>query len=266
MSGPGRDRVEKVTAVADSTRPKVFVCTNIATETIPSRFAIRMIQYVVNVALRQEDADLELARPALLYRHSYLPLARATLTAQFMASAAEYMVCLDADQTWEPNAIGRLVSHRAPVVSGVYYSTLPPHLPVIRNWDPEVGHLTAPQQPLPKGRLIEVDAVGAGFLCVRRDVIEAIGHEAWIPAPDIEWGQSGEDMAFCYRAKRAGFPIMVDPDIRVGHLATVEVGEGSFLQALALLAQRDGLDGVDLLQQGGIVPPPVCVDTEEASR
>jgi hypothetical protein len=62
--------------------------------------------------------------------------------------------------------------------------------------------------------LIDVDAVGQGFLLVKREVFEKM-EEPWF------WTNgtySTEDLPFCLEAKKAGFKIYVTPLVKLSHI------------------------------------------------
>lgn len=81
--------------------------------------------------------------------------------------------------------------------------------------------------PLPKEQVFECDAVATAVCLVHRDVIDAIAemngrcwfHHLYVPYPpegetidrcarrDIRYHEIGEDLAFCARAKTAGFKV-----------------------------------------------------------
>lgn len=68
----------------------------------------------------------------------------------------------------------------------------------------------------------EVKDLASGFPCImmRREVLEKLGPEAFIPIPHdgATYGQLSEDFSFMFRAKQAGFRAFIDPLGKVGHL------------------------------------------------
>lgn len=209
-------------------QPRVMFATNIATESLPSRFAIRAMEWLANHAGGREDAAVQMTYPQILFRESYLPRARCNMLRTFVRSDADYLVMVDCDEIWPANAIQSLVLRDLPVVSALYFSTMPPHLPIWRRWNEETGQLevtlaAAPAEPF------QVDAVGAGFLCIRRDVAEEVGENSFIPDLHQPWGNINEDFAFCQRARALGHSVWVDPAVRIGHLTMRSIEESAFL-------------------------------------
>lgn len=71
--------------------------------------------------------------------------------------------------------------------------------------------------------LIEADYTGFGFTLIKKGVVEAMEYPYFRP----EWFEIGEckdfcmeDVGFCMNVKKADFKIMIDPEVRVGHLKT----------------------------------------------
>lgn len=115
----------------------------------------------------------------------------------FLASDCDALLMLDTDMVFDASHVQAIVARAEEghdVVSGLYYEP---------NGNPVVG--------------------GAGFLLATRYAFETLG-EDWFnhldrpDAPHGEERQWAEDKAFFVRADNAGLKIMVDPDIRIGHL------------------------------------------------
>lgn len=131
---------------------------------------------------------------------------------------ATHLFFLDDDVCVPPDGLMRLLSHDLPVVTGMYVQRALPMLPVVFRRDSEGHHVHLTR--FCEG-LQEVDGCGAGCLLIRADVlrkIEATG-EPWFdfPASGIS-----EDLAFCERVKRLGYPIILDLDVKCTHLGIFE--------------------------------------------
>ena len=94
-----------------------------------------------------------------------------------------------------------------------------------------------------EGRYIAVDVIGTGCMLVHRSVFEKI-HEKFPNLPLFFWSKErnpsmlkqmnfpdplmnevSEDFYFCLLAKLAGFPAIVDTDVKCGHISTVKIEE-----------------------------------------
>lgn len=71
-----------------------------------------------------------------------------------------------------------------------------------------------------KEDLVEVAYTGMGFMLVKRGVFEKLEYP-WFRPIEKKIGDmvdfTMEDVAFCLRAKEAGFKIFIDPAVKVGH-------------------------------------------------
>lgn len=142
--------------------------------------------------------------------------ARNILAAQFVGSSATHLLFWDDDVLAPRDGLMRLLAHDAPIASGLYYTRAAPVHPVAYERDERGGY--TPVSDVSKGAR-EVDGVGAGFLLIRRDVMEAID-PPWFRfeiAPDVQHSIS-EDLYFCRQAQAAGFPVLCDFDVACGHL------------------------------------------------
>lgn len=142
----------------------------------------------------------------------------------------EFLFFVDSDIIFDPVDIDRIVSHGLPVVGGLYpkksaslgwvYSSLPGE---------EVNEKTG---------LLKVRETGTGFLCVRRDVFEAMiakwpeiryehdpvpGAERWDFFPMHAQGGRylSEDWFFCDRVRQLGLDVHVDVTVQVKHIGKI---------------------------------------------
>lgn len=130
---------------------------------------------------------------------------------------AEAILFVDADMVFPSDALGRIVAHQQPIVSGHCLRRRRPFEPTtaIEGADGKLSTIR-----LQGKGLVPVDAVGAAFLYVSIEVFRKV------PSPWFEHGRLSEDYDFCEKARRAGFPIFVDLGLRIGHLAQAVVMPG----------------------------------------
>ena len=155
--------------------------------------------------------------------------ARQRLTSAALAAGATHLMFIDDDMTFPPDAITRLLSWDLPIVSGLAFMRRKGFAPTIFYAKPEstpVRPLFKPADTWPADERMQADATGAAFLLVKREVFDGIsmkfGEGSWWYTPS---GCPGEDIAFCIRAKAAGFPITIDTGLKIGHVATVVLHE-----------------------------------------
>jgi hypothetical protein len=159
-----------------------------------------------------------------------------------MATAAldegyDELIWIDSDIQFDPDDVAKLRGHELPIVAGVYAKKGVRDLAV---------HLEPTTQELrfgAGGGLYDVRYVGAGFLCTRREVYDAIQRTFSLPVCNTRFGARtipyflpmvipdggpywylGEDYAFCERARKAGHRVQVDTTIRLGHIGSYVYG------------------------------------------
>lgn len=147
--------------------------------------------------------------------------------ARFLATDDEWLFFLDSDMEPPPNIIPRLLARDKDVIAGLAFARVHPFPPAagyIR--DGEFAFLADldPQNPVR-----EVDWVGAACLLIRRRVLEQLTtrpDESWFEANEED---AGEDVAFCRKAKAAGFTVWVDTSVSVGHLGLTSISFESLI-------------------------------------
>jgi hypothetical protein len=158
-----------------------------------------------------------------------------------------HMLFIDDDIIVPPNGLMRLLGHDVPIVGGLYFARTPPHLPVCyrhvvdNHWVPITEFCAGLQ---------ECDALGAGFMLIKREVFEKM-ERPWFDFSD----RMGEDMWFCEQAKRLGYTILVDADVKCKHLQVMEVGEDYFQQHKNNGLNFQHIEGYDLAALSSIVKP-----------
>lgn len=93
---------------------------------------------------------------------------------------AEYFLLLDDDMLCQPHYLTRMLSYKKDIVTGIATVRRDPPRPNIRLWDPKKNFFITPLEwDWDSNRLMEIDAVGAAFMLVKRQVFERMG-AAWL--------------------------------------------------------------------------------------
>lgn len=165
----------------------------------------------------------------------------------------DYLLMHDTDATWHPEAVQRMVDRQLPVVSGIIFKRSIPTVPTVGkfiNISPEGYHMYSYKETINKivdivdeentdiirneilfedkpDRVKEIDAAGAHFMLIHRDVLTAIG-ENWYECTRLN---AGEDFSFCRKVQQAGFKLYADFSIFTGHHlgGMIEIGLREFL-------------------------------------
>ncbi len=183
----------------------------------------------------------------LLSGNCHVDDARNTIVQEFLLTDCTDLVFIDADVSWEPADLMLLCIQDCDVVGGVY--------PFRR--DTAQSKMNMPVRMIPglvdpdESGLIEVEGLPAGFLRIRRHVLEMLAEDAnryWnradrrleVPilfertySDDL---RMGGDLAFCAKWRAKGGKVHAVYDLRLGHTAKTIV--------------RDSL-GAALRRQGG---------------
>lgn len=173
---------------------------------------------------------------------SVVSRARNLLVDDFLRSECDTLMFIDADMTFDPNDILRLLAFSGSPAKNIVGGT-----GVARKKE-KVFHLNLETDA--EGNLL-MDAMGlaratrmgTGFMMVQRQVFEVLidRHPEW-RFHDVASGRTiyslfdfkstpegyiGEDYNFCDRARAEGFQVWVDPTIKLGHMGVMEY-EGAF--------------------------------------
>ena len=120
-----------------------------------------------------------------------------------------WTIMIDSDMVFTPEDVDKLVAHLQDkdIVTGLYLRGSGNITPCLfdMNLEPinEVPHET-----------FEVGACGGGFLAISQKVLETLTD------PFVRFDVHSEDVAFCIKAREAGFKIWCDPSINLGHIRT----------------------------------------------
>jgi hypothetical protein len=110
------------------------------------------------------------------------------------------------------NLLIRLLSHNLDMVNALAFRRIKPYYPCIFNWNDE--HKCYETVEYSHG-LLEVDATGMAAHLIKMDVFDKVDSPWYYYRENI----FSSDLTFCENARKAGFKIMIDTDMKIGHLS-----------------------------------------------
>jgi hypothetical protein len=157
--------------------------------------------------------------------------ARMEMCASFLKTRHSHLFWIDADIEFTPEDVAKLWNLETDIACGVY-AMKKRDAQWFAAWKDgqlvkDLDQFTGPT---------EVDYCGTGFLLIKREVIERLTeiHGTWdgakgpVPAifmtPVHNGGLESEDYHFCRIAREAGYKIMMDPSVRLGHWGSFRFG------------------------------------------
>ena len=151
--------------------------------------------------------------------------ARDTIAEFAVTNAYDYVLYVDSDMMWTADDISRLVAHDTDIVSGLYVTRNGENMNVAYSQVITRNIFHPAKLIVDKGvkGYTEIAAVGFGFCLIKIDVIKTMAKRyktLFEPFKGV-----GEDIAFCIRAKRCGYKIMLDRDVRLGHIGEAIYGD-----------------------------------------
>jgi len=142
----------------------------------------------------------------------------------------DFVLWLDSDMTFEPDLLDRLMEdiEGRQAVTGLCFGRRPPFkpciykkldvtmsnnmmLPVCENWF-----------DYPRDQIFEVQACGFACVLMRTEALEKM---LVYGVPFFPVGGLGEDLTFCWRAKKLGITFHCDSRLKIGHIMRISVDE-----------------------------------------
>lgn len=176
-------------------------------------------EYLLSLLRLKEHLDFKLT---LVPGVHFVDQARDIAAARFLQSDCEYLFFIDSDLGFPADAVTRIIAHGKPVCGGAYRV----------KYDQELY----PNYGVRGGAdgLLQVSVLPGGFMCIRRDVVQAL----WDSVPHYRMAVGNgyvevaamfsrelhdgmmisEDVMFCRRA--SGYGVWLDPDIEFTHVGT----------------------------------------------
>ena len=184
------------------------------------------------------DCMLSMNMGSLIYT------SRNTLATLALQNDVDYVFWLDSDMVFEPDTLIRmmkvLTENDYDILTGLYFRRVAPYTPVLfdkldkRDDD---NFEWSEFQEIPNN-LFEVGGCGFGCVLMKTDPfldVQSRYNNMFAPI-----GNTGEDLAFCWRARQCGFKIWCDPSIVCGHVGYV-ISNENFYESYKqkLIAEKD---------------------------
>ena len=148
----------------------------------------------------------------------------------------DYVLWIDSDMTFEPDLLDRLLEdiegketgEPLQAVTGLCFGRRPPFNPCIyKELDVKTeGNLITPYRTVyedyPRDSLFEVEACGFACVLMRMDILEAMGIYG---VPFFPVAGLGEDLTFCWRARKLDIRFHCDSRLKIGHIMRIIVDE-----------------------------------------
>lgn len=162
---------------------------------------------------------------------SLIYTSRNAIATEAIKMDADYVFWLDSDMVFKPDTLVRMLetlkANDLDILSGLYFRRVPPYSPVLFDKIEMDGEECdySEFQSIPDG-LFEVGACGFGCVLMKTDVFFDVQSKFGNMFAPI--GNTGEDVAFCWRARQCGYKVFCDPSVICGHVGYSVVDEQFF--------------------------------------
>lgn len=145
-------------------------------------------------------------------------------------AAADWLLFVDSDMAWRPDAIRRLLleadPESVPIIGGLCHGVAADQLfsTIFLFRDrPDGSRQMTRLLDYPDNALVPCHATGAAFLMIHRTVLEKVAAQEfsaafpWFQETAIGVEPVSEDITFCLRAGELGFPVHVHTGVEISH-------------------------------------------------
>ena len=150
---------------------------------------------------------------------SLVYLARNRIACKAINEGYDKVLWLDSDMVFTPEIFEDLSFSGKKFVTGIAHSRRPGYSScVFRNLD--INNLQRWEGEYPHNTF-EIDGCGFAAVLIDTEVLKAVQVEnftCFLPMREY-----GEDLAFCIRAKKAGYKIYAEPGVRLGHVGHIVI-------------------------------------------
>jgi hypothetical protein len=189
--------------------------------------------YVRSVLMLRDELDRQGMEHDFLIaeNESLVHRGRMEIAALFLKTDHSHMMSIDADIDFQPKDVAALWNMGVDIAVAAYPMKLRDGSRLFAAWKDGGFVRDLDQFDGPT----EVDLAGTGFMLISRNALETVaatapsyqGMDGRVPAifmtPIYNDGLESEDYHFCRIAREAGFKIMMDPSVRLGHIKQVRL-------------------------------------------
>lgn len=151
--------------------------------------------------------------------NSLVYVARDRLVRMAVNQCYDYLLFIDSDMTFEPNALIKALEHDEDVVSGLYFKRKGNHAPVVYS-DVQMRFTDSPKAETIthfEDDFFEIKGCGMGFCLIKVDLLQKLLEKC--PSCFECLQGLGEDLSFCYRVtKLLDKKMFCDATIEIGHI------------------------------------------------
>lgn len=163
----------------------------------------------------------------------HVHVARDEMAKTALVSNCDYLFMVDDDMIAPDDLFEKLYASQKDIVAPLAFTRNFPHKPVMyacrEGWDSvaQCEHFTNyAVMNYPKDKLVECDAVGFGAVLIKVDCFRTM-KQPWFMNPN----KTGEDISFCYEAKKYGFRTWMDTRVKLGHISHPLIVTEEYVQA-----------------------------------
>ena len=171
---------------------------------------------------------------------SVVSRARNVIAKQFLDSDCDHLMFIDADMTFEPESVIRLMAwgQTRGIVAGAYLARKEPKTYILSLDGGDGINGSRGKVTMDEDGLVRAFRVATGFMMIQKQVFTKLAeqHPEWkhmdTNSPQTLYsffdflvtpeGMIGEDFLFCDRAREQGLDIWLDPTIKLGHMGIHE--------------------------------------------
>ncbi len=155
----------------------------------------------------------------------FTPAAREEIAKKALEHDMDYIYMIDDDMIAPDDTFQRLYKHNVDIVSPLAFTRNPPFKPVmyasidgydaVAKTDYFINNVV---MKYPRNRLVECDATGFGAVLMKTWMLKNIKPPYFMSSEG-----TGEDILFCYKAKKVGARVFMDTSLKLGHLGNPQI-------------------------------------------